>query len=185
MTSGWTHVRNAEARPKSRPRPDLAVHANAPRPPPRRWRYEPVRAQKAAPPRPQQRSGARGNVSIADRTSSTANPSSQSPQAVSIRAELIGSDCCSALGIAAYCSAPVLTLCRKLVEAGNNSATPLEVWRRDTLALSVRSIGEGAKLEASPRGVGFVHRPDVRGGSLVAQNGVGPGLPEPSITGAA
>jgi len=125
--------------------------------------------RKAAPPRPQQRLGAQGNVSIADRTSSTANPSSQSPQAVSIRAELIGSDCCSALGIA-YCSAPVLALCRKLVEAGNNSATPLEVWRRDTLALSVRSIGEGAKLEASPRGVGFVHRPDVRGGSHVAQN---------------
>ena len=92
------------------------------------------------------------------------------PQAASIRAELIGSDCCSALGIAAYCSAPVLALCRKLIGAGHDSATPLEVWRRDTLALSVRSIGDGAKLEASPRGVGFVHRPDVRGGSHIAQN---------------
>ena len=105
-----------------------------------------VRAQKAARPRPRQRSGARGNVTIADRTSSTANPSSQSPQAVSIRAELIGSDCCSALGIAAYCSAPVLALCRKLIGAGHDSATPLEVWRRDTLALSVRSICLLSKL---------------------------------------
>ena len=126
--------------------------------------------RKAAPPTPQQWLGAQGNVSIADRTSSIANLSSQSPQAALIRAELIGSDCCSALGIAAYCSAPVLALCRKLVEAGNNSATPLEVWRRHTLALSVRSIGEGANLEASPRGVGFVRRPDVRGNSHVAQN---------------
>jgi hypothetical protein len=127
-------------------------------------------AQKAAPPTVASVLGAQGNVSITGRTSSIANPSSKPPQAVSIRAELIGSDCCSALGITACCSAPVLALCRKLVEAGNNSETPLEVWRRNTLVLTIRSIGEGAKIEASPRGVGFVHRPDVRGSSYVAQN---------------
>jgi hypothetical protein len=128
-----------------------------------------MRSRKATPPRPQQRLGAQGNVSMADRTSSIAKPSSQSAQAVSIRAELIGSDCCSALGLVAHGSAPVFALCRKLVDAGDNSATPLEVWRCDTLALTIRSIGEGAKVEVSPRGVGFVHRPDVRGGSHVAQ----------------
>jgi hypothetical protein len=126
-------------------------------------------ARKAAPPRPRRALGAKGNVSIADRTSSIANPSSQSSQATSIRAELIASNCCSAHGIAAYCSAPALALCRKLVEAGYNPRMPLEVWRRNTLALTMRSIGEGAKLEASPRGVGFVHRPNVRGGAQVAR----------------
>ena len=126
-------------------------------------------AQKAAPPTVASVLGAQGNVSITGRTSSIANPSSESPQAVSIRAELVGSDCCSALGIAVYRPAPVLALC-KLVEAGYKSATPLEVWRRNTLALTIRSIGEGAKIEASPRGVGFVHRPDVRGTSHIPQN---------------
>ena len=129
-----------------------------------------MRAEKAAPPKPQARSGARGNVSIADRTSSTANPSSRSPQAVSIRAVLIGSDCCAAAGLAAHSSAPVLALCRIMIGAGHDPATPLVVWRGNTLALTIRSIGEGAKVEASPRGVGFVHRPDVRGSSYVAQN---------------
>jgi len=42
-------------------------------------------ARKAALPRPRQRLGAEGNVSIADRTSSIANPSSQSPEGISIR----------------------------------------------------------------------------------------------------
>src|SRR6516225_5627683 len=114
-----------------------------------------MRSQKAAPPKPRQRSGARGNVSIADRMSSIANPTSQSPQAASIRADLIGSDCCSALGLAVYRPAPVLALCRKLVEAGYKSVTPLEVWRRDTLALTVRSIGEGSGLRIGTHGVGF------------------------------
>ena len=87
--------------------------------------------------------------------SSIANPTSQSPQAASIRADLIGSDCCSALGLAVYRPAPVLALCRKLVEAGYKSVTPLEVWRRDTLALTVRSIGEGSGLRIGTHGVGF------------------------------
>jgi hypothetical protein len=63
-----------------------------------------------------------------------------------IRAELIGSDRCSALGIVARSTTPVLALCRRLVEAGHDSATPLEVWRGTTLCLRVRSIGEGAQL---------------------------------------
>jgi hypothetical protein len=113
-----------------------------------------MRSRKAAPPKPRQRLGARGNISIADRSSPIANPSSESPQAVSIRAELVGSDCCSALGIAVYRPAPVLALC-KLVEAGYKSATPLEVWRRETLALIVRSIDEGSGLRIGTHGVGF------------------------------
>ena len=48
-----------------------------------------------------------------------------------IRAELIGSDRCEADGIAAYGYAPVFDLCRKLVAAGVNPASPLEAWRGD------------------------------------------------------
>jgi hypothetical protein len=40
----------------------------------------------------------------------------------------------------------VLALCRALVEAGHDPATPLEAYRGSTLCLRVRSIGEGAKL---------------------------------------
>ncbi|MFY9839327.1 MAG: hypothetical protein WAK55_23200 [Xanthobacteraceae bacterium] len=46
-------------------------------------------------------------------------------------------------------------MCRKLVEAGHDPATPLEAWRGKTLCLLVRSIGEAARLEVSGEGVGF------------------------------
>ena len=125
-------------------------------------------AQKAAPPTVAAVLGARGSVSKTDRTSSIAKPSALQP--LPVRAVLIGSDCCAAAGLAAHSSAPVLALCRIMIGAGHDPATPLVVWRGNTLALTIRSIGEGAKVEASPRGVGFVHRPDVRGNSHVAQN---------------
>ena len=63
-----------------------------------------------------------------------------------IRAELRGSDCCSALEITAYGTTPMLKLCRLLVEAGHDPGTPLEAWRGTTLCLRVRSIGEGAQF---------------------------------------
>jgi hypothetical protein len=43
-------------------------------------------------------------------------------------------------------AAPVLALCRKLIEAGHDPATPLEAWRGAILCLRIRSIGEGAQL---------------------------------------
>ena len=66
--------------------------------------------------------------------------------AAMIRAELIGGDTCSALGMTAKSGAPVLVLCRKLVEAGHDPSMPLEAYRGKTLCLRVRSIGEAAKL---------------------------------------
>jgi hypothetical protein len=50
----------------------------------------------------------------------------------------------------------VLALCRALVGAGYDPGRPLHVYRHRTLALTVRSIGEGARLRVSAHGTGFV-----------------------------
>jgi hypothetical protein len=63
-----------------------------------------------------------------------------------IRAELSGDRRCSAIDITATGNAPVLALCRRLIEAGHNPILPLEAYRGTTLCLRVRSIGERAKL---------------------------------------
>ena len=72
-----------------------------------------------------------------------------------VRADLSGSDICTALGLAINSSSPVLALCRALIEAGHDPSTPLEVYRGETLSLRVRSIGEGARLEINAYGTGF------------------------------
>jgi hypothetical protein len=46
-----------------------------------------------------------------------------------IRAELTGADRCTAFGITAKGESPVLTLCRMLIVAGQEPATPLEAYR--------------------------------------------------------
>src|SRR2546430_8285592 len=63
-----------------------------------------------------------------------------------IQAEMSGSNTCSALGLTVRGHAPVLKLCRALVQAGHDPARPLRAYRGGVLCLSVRSIGEGAKL---------------------------------------
>jgi hypothetical protein len=63
-----------------------------------------------------------------------------------VRARITGNNTCSALGITVRAAAPVLALCRKLIEARQDPATPLEAYRGDMLCLQVRSIGEGAQL---------------------------------------
>jgi hypothetical protein len=63
-----------------------------------------------------------------------------------IRADLVGSNTCSAAGIVATGNAPVLSLCRRLIAAGHPPGSRLEAYRGNTLALRVRSIGEAAKL---------------------------------------
>ena len=81
------------------------------------------------------------------------------PAAQGIRAELIGSDVARACGIVAHNGAPILELCRLLVVAGHDPDQPLEAWRGDTLALTVRSIGQAAALEVDGRGSGFKRCP--------------------------
>jgi hypothetical protein len=74
-----------------------------------------------------------------------------------MKAELEGIRIARAHGIEVNASAPVLALCRKLVERGVPPATPLEAYRGEVLCLRVRSIGEGAgwivkeELDGKPR----------------------------------
>jgi hypothetical protein len=60
-----------------------------------------------------------------------------------IRAEIIKSNRCDAEGYTVKASAPVLAMCRKLVEAGFDPATPLHAYRGNALCLTVSSIGWG------------------------------------------
>jgi hypothetical protein len=66
--------------------------------------------------------------------------------AQALRTVIFGSNQASANGVTAHGHAPVLALCRKLIEAGHDPNTPLEAYRGTTLCLKVRSIGEGARL---------------------------------------
>ena len=86
------------------------------------------------------------------RTSKPNTNKSQDP----IRAELFGSDTCTAGNLTAHGHAPVLVLCRQLIAAGLEPDQALEVWRGATLALHVRSIGAGARLTVKERPCGPV-----------------------------
>ena len=69
-----------------------------------------------------------------------------------IKAELVGSDTAMADGITIlHNSAPVIALCSALLKAGHDPMEPMEVYRGTTLALTVRSIGEAAKLQRKYR----------------------------------
>ena len=52
----------------------------------------------------------------------------------------------SASSLAVHTGAPVLALCRKLVDIGYPSSADLEAYRGDVLCLKVRSVGEAAGL---------------------------------------
>jgi hypothetical protein len=82
---------------------------------------------------------------------------------VGIIAKLSGCDTATAEGATVTSSSPVLAHCRKLVERGYDPAQPLHACRGDVLALTVRSIGEGARLEVNGQGTGF--RPACQPGS--------------------
>ena len=82
-------------------------------------------------------------------------PPKSEKQTEPIRAELIGSETCSALGITVQAYMPVLTLCRALVAAGHDQTQPLEAYRGDALCLRVSSIGKAAQLRVRGNGYGF------------------------------
>jgi hypothetical protein len=70
-------------------------------------------------------------------------------RSLTIRAEIVGQNQANACGVTVSRHAPVLALCRALIGAGHDPATPLEAYRGSTPCLRVRSIGEGAKLTVS------------------------------------
>ena len=84
------------------------------------------------------------------------------------RAELIGSDICTACGIRVRSTTPVLSICRRLIEAGYADQA-LHVYRGDVLALTVASIAQGACLETNAKGTGFIRLRAVRTASPVRQ----------------
>jgi hypothetical protein len=84
------------------------------------------------------------------RTSKPNTNKSQDP----IRAELFGSNTCTAGNLTAHGHAPVLVLCRQLIAAGLEPDRAMEVFRGATLALRVRSIGAAARLTVKERPFG-------------------------------
>jgi hypothetical protein len=98
-------------------------------------------------------SEARKIVGTGERDGRTSKlPETQAQDA--IRAELIGSDTCVAGNVTGYGNAPVLSLCRRLVDAGHNPKLPLHAYRGEMLCVVVRSIGAGSGLvvnEDEPR----------------------------------
>jgi hypothetical protein len=79
-----------------------------------------------------------------------------------IRAELVDDDTCRAAGFTANSHTPVLALCRSLIAAGLRPEVALEVFRAGTLALRVRSLAEGARLQINSKGTAFVCAEAVR-----------------------
>jgi hypothetical protein len=75
------------------------------------------------------------------------------PQAP-IVCQIIGSDRCAYGGLVVKHNAPVLAVCRKLIEAGYDPQRPLEAYRGETLCLKIRTIAVAVKLtvEEGPNG---------------------------------
>ena len=94
---------------------------------------------------------------------------------LAVHAELHGSDTACACGITGRGNAPVLDLCRQLLESGHDPDQPLEAYRGDILCLTIRSIREAAGLEINSAGTGFVRHRGLRRGSPMRQNGGGHG----------
>jgi len=98
-----------------------------------------------------------------------------------IRADLKGSETALACGLVVRSGSPLIALCRQLVAAGHDPATPLEAYRGCTLCLIVRSIGEAANLEVSAKGIGFIKRHRKRCGEASYSDLNGAEVPDPGV----
>jgi hypothetical protein len=115
------------------------------------------------------RDGPRKFVGLEERDRQACTPKSSAP-ATAIHAALAGADKAAAFGIRVEASAPVLALCRALIDAGHDPATPLVASRGDVACLIVGSIGEASTLTLAGKGIGFRRRGAVVGGPPVAPN---------------
>jgi hypothetical protein len=89
------------------------------------------------------------------------------PLPKTIQAELAFDDTATAMGITVRSGSPVLALCRHLIEQGYPPGARLECFRGSVLCLRVRSLAEGAALEVSAHGIGFIAARERRAGPPV------------------
>jgi hypothetical protein len=106
-------------------------------------------------------------------SSAQADPSWSLNSNSTIRAQLRGDDTCTALGITVYCQSPVLAMCGELVGRGLDPGLALHAYRSDTLCLTVRAIGEAARLEVNGHGSGFIGARERGPASPIRLNGRG------------
>jgi hypothetical protein len=78
------------------------------------------------------------------RDSDAAAPRSD-PMTIPVVCQLVGSGRCEVDGLVVKHPAPVLAMCRALIDAGYDPRRPLEAYRGQTLCLRVSSIGYGAQ----------------------------------------
>jgi hypothetical protein len=100
---------------------------------------------------------------------------------IPIRATLVGSNRCEALGVTGRGYAPVFALCRALVTVGHDTRRSLHAYRSETLALVVGSIRDGAKLRVATHGVGFERIPECTASPPIGQ--IGPTMAKPGSDG--
>jgi hypothetical protein len=91
-----------------------------------------------------------------------------------IVAAITGSDTAVALDTAVRSHSPVLCLCRALLGAGMDPNQPLHAFRGDVLALTIRTLADGAWLEVSQHGTGFTARRERRAATSIAVTAAGP-----------
>jgi hypothetical protein len=98
----------------------------------------------------------RSGQAVARRTGRPVEKSGPMTRTNTIEAKLTGDAICTAEEHTVTAVLPVIGLCRVLVAEGYDPQSPMKVYRGDTLALTVRSIGEAARLCLSSKGSGFV-----------------------------
>jgi hypothetical protein len=86
--------------------------------------------------------------------SSRPAPAGQGRCEIVVRAEIVGDDSASAEGITVRGAAPVLALCRKLIEVGVDPDRPLLAFRGTTLCIIANRIGTAAKWTVKERPCG-------------------------------
>lgn len=68
------------------------------------------------------------------------------PVTAPVVCQIINSDCCDFDGLVVKHNAPVLAMCRKLIDAGYDPHRPLEAYRGEVLCIRISSIGYGAQF---------------------------------------
>src|SRR6516162_5318194 len=76
------------------------------------------------------------------------------PVTAPVVCRIINSNCCEIDDLVVKHNAPILAMCRKLIEAGYDQDRPLEAYRGDTLCLRISSVGYGAKWTVEDNRVG-------------------------------